>query len=462
MKSSTLHRISRGLDLPLAGAPVQRIEPMPLPVRHVALLGADTVGLRPSFAVQAGDRVKRGQLLYEDRKLEGLRFTAPAAGTVRAIHRGERRAFVSLVIDVAENDGDPASQVEFTRLPRDLHTADAAALRALLVESGLWTALRARPYGHVPPIDAQPQALFVTAIDTRPHAPDPQVVLEGREADFALGLVALERLLPDVPVHLCVAAGSRIGAADLPGRVRRQEFAGPHPAGMPGLHMHLLHPVGLGRSAWHVGYQDVAAIGALLASGRLDIERVVSIAGPAVTQPRLVRTRLGASIAELTAGALQPGELRLVSGSVLDGRRAMSEAEGYLGCYHLQVSALHEGREREMFGWIRPQPAKYSIWSVVAGHFARAARGLPLTTSTNGGDRAMVPIGSYERVMPMDIMATHLLRALYTGDTEQAVALGALELDEEDLALATFVCPGKTDWGPLLRRTLDRVEKEGV
>jgi Na+-transporting NADH:ubiquinone oxidoreductase subunit A len=200
----------------------------------------------------------------------------------------------------------------------------------------------------------------------------------------------------------------------------------------------------------------------LLTSGRLDVERVVALAGPAVKNPRLLRTRLGASVAALTRGELQDGELRVISGSVLDGRAIGDPATAFLGRYHRQVAALAEGREREMFGWITPQPRKFSVWSVVAGHFARRTGGLPLTTSTNGGDRAMVPIGSYERVMPMDIMATHLLRALAVGDVEQAVELGALELDEEDLALATFVCPGKTEWGPLLRRVLERVEKEGV
>ena len=464
------HRIRKGLDLPLAGMPAQRIEPARA-VRQVALLGADAPGLRPSFTVQVGDAVRRGQVLYEDRKRPGLRFTAPAAGTVRAIHRGERRAFVSLVIDVAADDAEASSQLGFAGAPGDPRKLDAPALRALLLESGLWAALRARPFGHVPVPDSVPCALFITAIDTRPHAPDPQVVLQGREGDFALGLLALERLVPlEVPVHLCVAPGSSLTVP--PGaRCTRHEFDGPHPAGTPGLHMHLLHPVGPGRTAWHIGYQDVAAIGHLLATGRLEVERVISLAGPLVQRPRLLRTRLGASIGELTAGELQPGECRVLSGSALDGRIAQGpgagEGEAFLGRHHLQICALAEGRERELFGWITPQTGKYSVWNVVAGRFAalrqaHRASGLPLTTTTNGGSRAMVPIGSYERVLPMDIMATHLLRALITGDAEQAVALGALELEEEDLALATFVCPGKTEYGPLLRRLLDRVEKEGV
>lgn len=455
----TTHRISRGLTLPLAGAPRQAVEPGPA-ITRVALLGADAIGLRPALAVQPGDAVQRGQLLYEDRKNPGVRFTSPAAGIVKAVHRGERRMFLAVEVEVAADDG-PQRQLAFAGVPCDVATAERAALRAALLDSGLWTALRVRPFGRIPAAGAVPEAIFVTALDTAPHAPDPQLVLAGREGAFHSGLVALARL-SGAPVLLCVAPGSRL-AAEAPAGVQVHEFDGPHPAGTPGLHIHRLHPVGVGSQVWHLGAQDVAAIGTLLTEGRLEVERVVSLAGPGVRNPRLLRTRLGASVAELTRGELHEGELRVIAGSVLDGRAIADPATAFLGRHHRQVSVLAEGRERELFGWIAPQPRKFSVWSVVAGHFAsRGAGGLPLTTSTNGGDRAMVPIGSYERVMPMDIMATHLLRALAVGDAEQAVALGALELDEEDLALATFVCPGKTEWGPLLRRVLERVEKEGV
>lgn len=454
-----VHRISKGLDLPLAGAPARQIDAAP-PARQVALLGADTPGLRPSLAVQPGDRVQRGQLLYGDRKSPGLRFTAPAAGTVRAVHRGDRRSFLSLVIDVAEDDGSP-SQIAFDSLPRPGSApADAAAVRALLLETGLWTAFRTRPFSRIPAADAVPRAIFVTAIDTQPHAPDPQLVLAGREADFAAGMAAIERLAPG-PVYLCRGVGSKIGAG-AGSRAEVHEFAGPHPAGTPGLHIHLLHPADAERSVWHIGCQEVAAIGHLLNTGRLEVERVVSLAGPAVTRPRLLRTRLGASLAELTRGELAAGELRVLSGSVLDGRAAAGEETAYLGRHHRQVTVLHEGRERELFGWITPQKDKFSLWNVVLGRFARrgAGGGLPLSTSTNGGERAMVPIGGYERVMPLDLMPTLLLRALVTGDVPRALALGCLELDEEDLALCTFVCPGKTEYGPLLRKVLDEIEKE--
>ncbi|MBE0550393.1 MAG: Na(+)-translocating NADH-quinone reductase subunit A [Rubrivivax sp.] len=453
-----MHTIRKGLDLPLAGAPEQRIEPAAAP-RRVALLGADTHGLRPALAVQPGDRVLRGQLLYGDRKSPGLCYTSPAAGTVSALHRGERRSFLSMVIDVADDDG-PATQVDFENLPpRGSAPADGAAVRALLLESGLWSALRTRPFSRVPAADAVPRAIFVTAIDSHPHAPDPQLVLAGREADFAAGMAAIELLAPG-PVYLCRGTGSRIAAG--PGsRAEVHEFSGPHPAGTPGLHIHLLHPVDAERTVWHIGYQDVAAIGHLLATGRLDVERVVSLAGPAVHRPRLLRTRLGVSLAELTQGELADGELRVLSGSVLDGRVAAGDETGYLSRHHRQVSVLHEGRERELFGWIAPQKDKFSLWGVVLGHFA-GRRGLPLTTSTNGGERAMVPIGGYERVMPLDLMPTFLLRALVIGDVVRAQTLGCLELDEEDLALCTFVCPGKTEYGPLLRKLLDQIEKENA
>lgn len=462
--SVTVHRVRRGLDLPLAGAPVPRVEPARA-VSQVAVLAADVRGLRASVLVQPGDRVLRGQPLVEHRRQPGLWLTAPAAGTVRAVHRGERRALVSVVVDVADDDG-PERQVAFGHQPADPARADAATLRALLLAAGLWPALRVRPFGRVPPADGQPTALFITGLDTRPHAPDPQAVVMDRPdglALFQVGLSALERLVDAaVPVHLCVAPGSAL----VPGpgsRARLQVFDGPHPAGLPGLHIHRLCPAGPGQPAWHIAAVDVAAIGHLLATGRLDLSRVVALGGPAVRRPRWLRTRQGASITQLTGGELAEGDLRVIAGSVLDGRRAMGEADAFLGRHEAQVSVLHEGRERELFGWIRPEGPKYSVWRVVLGHFARrAGGGLALTTSTQGGPRAMVPIGSYERVMPMDILPTHLLRALLVGDAEAAAALGALELEEEDLALATFVSPGKAEYGPLLRQVLDRLAQEGA
>jgi Na+-transporting NADH:ubiquinone oxidoreductase subunit A len=455
-------RLKRGLDLPLAGAPRQVIEPARASTR-VALLAADAPGLKPGLLVQPGARVQRGQPLFEDKATPGVCWTAPAAGIVEAVNRGDKRAFQSLVIavDVADTSADAqrpfASHAAIEGTP--VEGLDGAQVRALLLESGLWTALRTRPYSRVPAPATSPRALFITAIDTRPHAPAVAAVLAERMGDFQAGVAALSRLTSG-PTFVCVAPALQAALPALP-QARIAVFDGPHPAGLPGTHIHFLSPVDLQRCVWHIGYQDVAAVGRLCRTGTLDVQRVISIAGPGIERPRLLRTRLGADLGELVQGELKSGPMRVISGSVLDGRIATGAVHGYLGRHHQQVSALPEATERELFGWIAPGAQKFSVWNVVLGALRRG-EGLALNTSTNGGARAMVPIGSFERVMPLDLLPTFLLRALLTGNDERAEALGCLELDEEDLALCTFVCPGKAEYGPLLRQSLTRIRKEAA
>ena len=447
------HRITKGLDLPIAGDPQQAIGSAAA-VRHVALLGADYYGMKPKMVAKVGDRVVRGQFLFEDRKTPGVRFTAPAAGTVVAIHRGEKRAFVSLVIEL--DGSDDQLQFESFRPGAD---QSADTIKALLIESGLWTALRMRPFSRVPAPDTTPRAIFVTAVDTNPHAADVGVVLKGKEADFKRGLAILSKLAPKT--YVCKSSKLQLDVSGV-GTVQVEDFDGVHPAGNVGTHIHMLEPVDRDRVVWHVGYQDVVAIGVLFATGQLDSRRVVSLAGPTVTRPRLVEAQLGASLDELTAGELAPGENRVISGSVLSGRKAMGEVDGYIGRFHVQVSALLEGRHRELLGWLAPGAGKYTIIPVYFGWLGRLlGKKFNMTTTTNGSPRAMVPIGMYERVMPLDIHPTFLLRSLLVGDTDRAIQLGALELDEEDLALCTFVDPGKADYGVVLRKNLSEIEKEG-
>lgn len=456
-----LHTFRKGLRLPLAGAPSQEIEQAPEP-RHVALTAADSVGLRPAMHVAVGDDVRRGQLLFEDKTTPGVRYTAPAAGRVAAVNRGARRALQSVVIELsrAEREGrgpDEASYPTFTgRHPSGLPADD---VRALLLESGLWTALRARPFGRVADPAVQPHSIFVTATDTQPHAPSPAAVI-GRAEAFERGVAALCRLT-DGPVYVCTDPQTDV---QLPAndQVRHEQFAGPHPAGTVGLHIHTLDPVDRRKAVWHAGAQDVAAIGELFRTGTLDVARVVALAGPPVRRPRLLRTRLGAALDDLVRGELadDDAEARVISGSVLAGRAAAGPVHGYLGRYHQQIAVLLEGREREFIGWLLPGLRKFSAIRTFASGWLPGGQ-FPLTTSTNGSRRAIVPIGTYERVMPLDIMATALLRALLMGDVDRAEELGCLELDEEDLALCTFVCAGKNDYGPHLRRVLDTLEQEG-
>lgn len=415
-------------------------------------MGLDYVGLGPRMHVQEGERVVLGQKLFEDRTLDGVNFTAPATGTVRAVHRGAKRAFHSLVIDVDSNSDDA---VRFES-HKDRADPSREEVQALLLESGLWTALRTRPFSRTPTPGTTPHSIFVTAVDSHPLAPDPQVVLESREEDFERGLSLLGKLT-DGPVHLCVGEGSGIESGQ--SGAKRSEFAGKHPYGTVGFHIHMLAPVHSERTVWHIGYQDVARIGHLFATGELDMSLVVSLAGQAVREPRLLRTRLGADTATLTQNEVEPGELRLISGSVLSGTRAMGEVFGYLGRFARQLSVIPEDRERHMLGWTMPGLGRFSSIPIFLSSLKPQKR-FEMTTSTHGSHRAMVPIGVYERVMPMDLMPTHLLRAISVGDVEWATELGVLELDEEDLSLCTFVCPSKIDFGPALRRVLEEIRKE--
>ncbi|MGR5944093.1 Na(+)-translocating NADH-quinone reductase subunit A [Enterobacter sp. C4G1] len=447
-----MFRIRKGLDLPIAGVPEQHVSQAPN-IHHVAVLGADYVGMRPSMLVQEGERVIKGQALFEDKKNPGVKFTAPASGTVVAINRGERRVLQSVVIRIEGNE-----QREFARFDvADFPTLKREVVQTQLLESGLWTAFRTRPFSKSPVPGSVPAAIFVTAIDTNPLSADPQPLIFAQRKAFDAGLALLTRLTAG-KVHICQGSGGKLGGHPQ-GQVTFNEFAGPHPAGLAGTHIHFLEPVSLTKQVWHLNYQDVIAIGKLFTEGELCSERVIAIGGPQAVNPRLVRTLLGADISELMSGETKEGENRLISGSVLSGRQAAG-AQAYLGRFHLQVSIVQEGREKELFGWVLPGADKFSVTRTTLGHFLRHKL-FNFSTSTHGGERAMVPIGNYERVMPLDILPTLLLRDLLAGDSDGAQALGCLELDEEDLALCTYVCPGKYEYGPVLREVLTRIEQEG-
>ncbi len=450
------HQNKRGLDLPISGAPRQEIS-LGAEVKSVALLAADYIGMRPKFRVKEGEQVKRGQILFEDRKNPGVVFTAPGSGMVH-IHRGKRRALQSVLIALADDSVD--SQVAFQNFrAQDTTQWSAQQVRALLIESGLWTALRARPFGKVAAPDRPPQAIFVQAMESEPLGPEVQVILQGREQEFSAGLTALVQLAAGKKVHLCRRAENPLAGEDQPG-VAVHEFSGPHPAGTAGYHIHCIDPAGRDRIQWQLGYQDVVAIGALFMTGHLLLERVVALGGPAISAPRLLRTRLGANLTELTQGQLKAGETRIVSGSVLSGRIAMGPACAYLGRYHHQVSALIEERARRFLGWLRPGFSKFSVTRLF-GSALRPGKKWDLGTGTHGGRRTLFPHSAYQKVMAFDLLAPFLLRALMARDLETAEALGCLELCEEDLALWSLVCPTKNDFGPVLREVLTAIEKEG-
>ncbi|QDT30278.1 Na(+)-translocating NADH-quinone reductase subunit A [Gimesia panareensis] len=445
--------IKKGLDLPIAGEPSALIENGP-EIRSVALIGPDYIGMKPTLAVEVGDTVKKGQLLFSDKKTEGVIYTAPAAGKVTEINRGAKRAFQSMVIELEGSDEETFASYEegqLSSLTREQVTEN-------LVQSGLWTSLRTRPYSKVPSPESTPHSIFVTAIDTSPLAPPPEVVLSEEPRAFSQGLQIL-KTLTEGKLFLCKAPGTNLPGCELD-FVTVEEFGGPHPAGLVGTHIHYLDPVSEKKTVWYINYQDVIAVGKLFTTGQLSNERVISIAGPVVKNPKLVKTIMGASLADLTDGNLEEGVDRIISGSALSGRTGEGPF-AYLGRYALQVTALKEGTHRDFLGWMGPGFNKFSVVPVFASSWLGKGKKVPFTTSTEGSKRAMIPIGTYEKVMPLDILPTFLLRALITEDTEQAKLLGCLELDEEDLSLCTFVCPGKYNYGSLLRDNLTKIEIEG-
>jgi Na+-transporting NADH:ubiquinone oxidoreductase subunit A len=451
-------KITKGLDLPITGTPSADLTDG-APTDRVAIVAADYVGMKPRIICKVGEEVKRGQPLFEDRKNPGVFFTAIGAGKVVAINRGERRALQSYVIELNERERNGATSAE-DRIQFASHSGSdpsADELEALLVESGLWTAIRTRPFSRIPELGSRPDAIFFTCTDTEPLSPPAEIALTGREEDFSIGAKALAKFASKT-AYLCTSPGSKV--PDVPG-TERHEFSGKHPAGLVGTHIANLYPVTRKRVVWHIQLQDIIAVGHLLRTGELDFSRVISIAGPPVSKPRLINTRLGASTDILCSGEVPAeDEFRVISGSCISGRTAMGDAHGYLGRYHRQITVLKEGREREFIGWLMPGGNKFSTIPAFLSALMPGKK-FDFTTSTNGEHREMVPIGMYERVMPLDILPTFLLRAMEIGDSGRAEKLGALELDEEDLALCSFVCPGKQDYGIHLRKILDEIHKEG-
>tara|TARA_B100000780_G_scaffold186138_1_gene130700 strand:- start:2632 stop:3975 length:1344 start_codon:yes stop_codon:yes gene_type:complete len=444
-------KIRRGLDLPLSGAPQQSIDDAAA-VNQVAVIGADYVGMKPTMLVRVGDRVKLGQVLFSDKKTAGLNFTAPAAGIVSAINRGAQRVLQSVVIDI---DGDAA--VEFSKCAAsDLASLSTEQVAENLQASGLWCALRTRPFSKVPAIDSKPRSIFVTAIDTHPLAADPALIIAAQQDAFAQGLQLLTKLT-DGPVFVCAAANTTVPQVS---GTQIERFEGVHPAGLASTHIHMLDPVSATKTVWVVGYQDVIAFAQLFATGKLPTERVVALAGPMVTNPRLVRTRLGASTTQLLAGETRQGEFenRIISGSVLGGNTAYGTT-AFLGRYNNQITVLEEGKKREFMGWLSTGSKKHSMLNIFLSSLNRAKK-VSLNTSTNGSQRSMVPVGTFERLMPLDILPTQLLRSLVVGDIVNAQELGCLELEEADLALMTYTCAGKYEYGTILRDVLTRIEKE--
>ncbi len=444
--------LKKGLDIPIEGDPISECFDG-TDVNHVALIGPDYAGLKPKFDVEVGDSVKTGQRLFINKQNPDVAFTAPGTGTVVSINRGGKRKFLSIVIQLDKED--PVHFLQYAADQTDSLNKQSVIQQLLI--SGLWTSFRSRPFDVIPKPDSIPDAIFVTAMDTHPLAASVLLMLKDREEDYKNGLKLLTKLT-DGPVHVCASPEPSVPAAEI-GSIRNHTFEGPHPAGNAGTHIHFIHPVDAASEVWYIHAEDVAHIGELFRTGYLPVHKVIALSGPRVKNPRHLKVRIGASIDELIAGQIQSGPHRVISGSILQGHTA-EENMAFLGKYHHQISVIHKDKERIFFGWLSIGLHLYSVKRIVASRWIPSLNPR-FNTEQHGGLRAIVPVGSYEKVMPLDIEPTYLLRALSSQDIDESEALGALELGEDDLALCTFVCPGKIDHGANLRRLLETIQKEG-
>ncbi|NNL53641.1 MAG: NADH:ubiquinone reductase (Na(+)-transporting) subunit A [Woeseia sp.] len=432
--------IKGGLNLRFEGAPEQTLLGRVVS-DTVAVQLQDYRGLQPKLQVASGDRVLVGQPLLQDRGRPELVATAPVAGTVKSINRGARRRLSQIILQA-----DGAESVPFPTFDsRQIDGLGAAKVREALQQSGLWLALRARPFDCVASPAIQPRALFITAIDSNPLAADPAVVIEARREEFIAGVSALAQL-PSGNTYVCLAPDTNI---PLPqnARVQRAEFGGPHPAGLPGTH---LHATGLEvrrePDLWHVGYQDVIAFGSLLLRGQLDGERVIALAGPGVENPGLMQVRLGSALSALPVPHKEMDK-QVIAGPLL----GLAKKADYLGRFDLQVSVFPAGASVRKSG---------GIWRNAALRLLatpRTSESLPPVVRPHAG---MLPVEVFERVWPYRTSPAALLRAVLIGDPDDAVQLGCLGLAEEDLALCNLVCPSGQDYAGALRRTLERIEQQ--
>jgi len=441
-----------GLDIPIGGQPKKIIREIS-PVSSVALIGSDYLDLRPSVLVEEGDTVKLGQPLCKDRVYPDVLFTSPGNGVVTSINKGAKRSLISIVIDLAGNEEERF----FSAAPDELANLSRDQIVDTLLASGMWTAFRTRPFSKFPDPNTAPSSIFVTATDTNPLAAKPEILIAEYAKDYSFGLEVIAHLT-EGNVFVCQAPYTDLPLAEAD-NIHNMAFSGPHPSGLVGTHIHFLDPVNDSKVVWHLGYQDVIAIGKLFTTGKLWVERTISLAGPLVKQPLLVRTRIGANIDDLTRDELLHADCRIISGSVFSGRQVQGPSS-YLGRFHNQISVIDDEKSEQF--QVVPSRAKksYSSYSFFGIKSSKEEQG-NFTTALNGQPSVFFPLGGFERVMPLDILPTQLLKALLVGDWELAKALGCLELDEEDLALCTFVCPGKCDYGSLLRAGLKAIEKDG-
>ncbi len=442
----------KGLDIKLAGEASKETVAAKQAAQY-AVAPCDFEGVAPKLLVKVGDSVEAGAALFYNKENSRIIFTSPVSGTISAINRGEKRKIINIVIDAdSTQKSKEFNVVEPTKANRE-------QIIATLLESGLWSLLIQRPYGVIADPAQTPKAIFVSTFDSSPLAPDYNYTLQA-EMDSVKRGVAVLQALTEGEVHFGLRANTDTPFANVSG-VETTLFKGKHPAGNVGVQIHHVDPINKGEVAWTINIQDLAIIGRLFTTGKIDMTRTIALCGSEVKEPKYVKVMAGAAMSSIVGENVKEQKegdtIRYISGGVLTGTK--SAADGFLGYYANSVTLIPEGDKYEMLGWAMPRFSKFSV-SKSYFSWLMPWKKFRLDTNLNGGERAFVVTGLYEKYLPMDIYPMHLLKAIIAGDIDKMEALGIYEVVEEDFALCEFVDPSKTEMQEIIRKGINLMIKE--
>ena len=435
-------KTKKGLNLPISGIPSSDVDSS-TSINSIAILGADFVGLKPTMMVDEGDSIISGQKLFENKKNPGTYITAPSSGVVKSINRGEKRRFLSMIIET----DDSADPIKF-------NLDDYSSPVEFLTDTGALAYFRTRPYNRMPEPNELPSAIFINACDTNPLSVDPYELIQLDQELFNSGLNFIQSLYSDSKTFCSYQNNNFDQSVD---GINYNQFIGPHPAGLVGTHIHFLYPVGQNRTVWTISWQEVISLGYLLKNKHLRSDKHVAVGGPNVHDPKILKIKYGSNLAEVTAGKILDNS-RVISGSVLNGHTG-ENVMNYLGSFDNQISVLPDESNDILFNWAMPGAKLHSKLPAFISSWIKP-KNYKFNVSMNGGNRAIVPVSSYQEIMPLNILTTQLLKSLVTLDIELGEKLGVLELAPEDLALASYVCPSKYDYQSILDTNLEKMYEE--
>ncbi len=446
-------KIKKGLDIEIRGTAIQEVEPLTV-TGDFALMPDDHVGVAPRLLVAEGDTVLAGSPLYEDKNNTLAHFVSPVSGTVKAIVRGEKRALLAVVVSA---DSEQKS-VEYKKL--NPLQANRDELTQHLVDTGLWTLIKQRPFGIIPHTPDAPKAVFVSVFDSSPLPVDYTFALKGREEDFQWGIDALHRLSGKVYLSLHSTQANTFLAKTQHAEIHY--FEGCHPAGLVGTQIAKISPINQGERVWTVEAQDIAILGHALRCGEYKPERMVAVGGPSVAFPHYYRTLGGVQVSMLTP-KMDDAHVRYICGDVLSGISVARE--GFLSAACSKVSVIAEGDQYDFLGWLRPNFKKYSLSrTFLSGFFARCkkstvAQRCAIDTGYHGSHRPLFVTGEFETLTPLNIYPMQLIKSCMIGDIDQMISLGLLEVEPEDLALCEFADTSKTEIQKVIREGLELIRK---